>query len=134
MLLMFWSTRMRIQWCRYNKRGIQIEISNNIMYLNISKPILSDQTTNSLIFTKIYSVQELNDFKVCVILFNVVYAKTTAWSRLNKKVPFMYLYMVNINNIADPRIVSSSNSSTAVLTVTIWDSWWRLQKVKEKKI
>lgn len=67
-------------------------MSKNIMYLSISKPILSDQKTDSLIFAKIYSVQELNDYK-CGILFNVLYAKITAWSWLNKKkkVPFMYL-------------------------------------------
>ncbi len=51
------------------KGGIKIEISKNLMYLNISKPILSDQKTNSLIFAKIYSVQELNDFKVYVSFY-----------------------------------------------------------------
>lgn len=46
-------------------------MSKNIMYLSISKPILSDQKTNSLIFTKIYSVQELNDYKVYVPFYSM---------------------------------------------------------------
>ncbi len=53
------------------KGGIKIEHVKNIMYLSISKPILSDQKTNSLIFTKIYSVQELNDYKVYVPFYSM---------------------------------------------------------------